>query len=494
MSKVLYISSEAYPLIKTGGLADVSGSLPTALLKNSQDIRLLLPAYPEVLKNINSSKTPKIKILAESSYYNLPVKIIETRLPGTKVIVWLVDCPAVFNRPGGPYTDQYGQEWSDNALRFAIYCHAAVDIALNNLSLMWKPDIVHCNDWQSGLVPALLSLHKNRPATIFTIHNLAYQGVFDHQTFIELQLPNELWHMDGLEFYDQLSFLKGGIAFADKITTVSPRYASEILLSKYGYGLDGLLKHRQTDLSGIINGIDEKHWNPGTDSFLKQKYNRRTLNNKTINKTSLQSEMSLTVDDSIPMIGMVSRLVEQKGLEIILQSLKILFNLPCQLVILGTGEIHYEVQLSKWAKSNPDRFKVVIGYDESLAHQIEAASDIYLMPSTFEPCGLNQLYSLRYGTLPIVTHVGGLADTVTDATEKNITAGSANGFILKEQSSSALIETIRTALKLYQKPDIWHQLQITAMSCDFSWQTSSEHYISLYEQVLKNQNSNLLAM
>ena len=481
MSKILYISSEAFPLIKTGGLADVAGSLPTALQKKSQDVRLLLPAYPEVLCKINKNKT-----LVETSYYNQPVKIIETRLPGSNVNVWLVDCPTIFNRPGGPYTDNKGHAWHDNALRFAIFCHAAVDISLNKLALDWQPEIVHCNDWQSGLVPALLSLHTKRPATIFTIHNLAYQGVFDQQTFADLNLPDELWHMDGVEFYGQLSFIKGGLAYADKITTVSPSYANEILQPEYGYGLDGLLKSREKHLSGILNGIDEKHWNPGTDHHLKQKYNRRSLNKKSLNKVELQKTLSLPVDTSIPMIGMISRLVEQKGLDIILQSLEKLLNLPIQLVILGTGETHYEIQLAEWAQKYPKRLKVNIGYNESLAHKIEAACDIYLMPSTFEPCGLNQLYSLCYGTLPIVTNVGGLADTVNDVNEKNIDDGSANGFVLKEQSADALLVTIKHALALYQKPEIWRQLQNNAMSGDFSWQTSAEHYIDLYNQTLNN--------
>ena len=480
MNKILYISSEAFPLVKTGGLGDVAGSLPAALLKQSQDVRLLLPAYPEVLKNISKAKT-----LVECRYYNQAVKIIETRLPGTKVIVWLVDCPAAFNRPGGPYADAHGQDWHDNALRFTIFCHAAVDIALNKLKLNWQANIVHCNDWQSALVPALLSLYSKRPVTIFTIHNLAYQGIFDQQTFSDLHLPAELWNMNGVEFHNQFSFIKGGLAYADKITTVSPGYAKEILQAEYGYGLDGLLKHRQQDLSGIINGIDEKHWNPGADHYLKQKYNRRSLDKKVINKTSLQDELSLTVDASIPMIGMISRMVEQKGLDIILQSLATLVTMPLQLVILGTGETHYEIQLCEWAQKHSVCLKVIIGYDEALAHRIEAASDIYLMPSTFEPCGLNQLYSLRYGTIPIVTQVGGLADTVIDANEANIKNNSATGFMFEQQSSSALIDAVKRALKLYQAADSWRALQINAMSYDVSWQSSAEQYISLYQQTLE---------
>ncbi len=480
MSKILYISSEAFPLIKTGGLADVAGSLPAALLKQSQDVKLLLPAYPEVLKKIK-----KKKILAKTRYYNQDVNIIESCLPGSHVIVLLVDCPVAFNRPGGPYTDHHGREWDDNALRFAVLCYAAVDIALNKLALSWYPDVVHCNDWQSGLVPALLSLSSKRPATIFTIHNLAYQGVFNKQTFTDLKLPKKLWHPDGLEFYEQLSFIKGGLAYADKITAVSPNYAKEILQPEYGYGLSGLLKHRRKDLSGILNGINKKHWNPGTDHYLKQKYNRHSLNKKSLNKTALQQELSLQVNASIPLIGMVSRLVEQKGLEFILDSLGKILSLPVQFVILGTGESHYELQLSNWASQHPDKLHVTIGYDEALAHRIEAASDMYLMPSIFEPCGLNQLYSLRYGTLPIVTAVGGLADTVNDANQKNIAYGTANGFVLKNKNSSALLAAIKRALVMYKKPEQWRQLQHNAMRGDFSWQTSAEHYIRLYQQAIK---------
>ena len=482
MSKILFVTSEAFPLVKTGGLGDVGGSLPAALLKRSQDVRLLLPAYPEALGKITKSRKR-----ATTSYYNLPVEIIETRLPGSNVIAWLVDCPAAFDRPGGPYADKAGVPWRDNALRFAIFCHAAVDIALNRLQLGWQPDVVHCNDWQTGLAPALLSLYPERPATVFTIHNLAYQGVFAPQTFLDLQLPAELWQMNGLEFHGQLSFIKGGLAYADRINTVSPTYAREIIDFKYGDGLDELLKHRIERLSGILNGIDEKHWNPGADKYLVQKYNRQTLNRKSLNKTALQRELALPEDASIPMIGMVSRLVEQKGMEIILQSLARLLAMPVQLVILGTGDPHYVIELSDWARQYPERLMVTIGFDESLAHRIEAASDLYLMPSIFEPCGLNQLYSLRYGTLPIVTKVGGLADTVTDASEENISNGTANGFVLESNSATALVDTVRRALALLRKPEKWRQLQITAMSGDFSWQKSADRYIALYQQALKER-------
>ncbi len=478
MSKILFISSEAFPLVKTGGLGDVAGSLPIALQKQSQDVRLLLPAYPEVLQKID-----KRKCVAKTSYYNLPVEILETRLPGSRVKVWLVDCPAVFNRPGGPYVDQQGSPWHDNALRFTLFCHAAVDLSLDRLALAWQPDVVHCNDWQSGLVPALLQLHDQRPATLFTIHNLAYQGIFDRQTFEELHLPHELWHMHGLEFYGQFSFIKGGLAYADKITTVSPNYAREILHADNGYGLDGLLRHREKDLSGILNGVDERLWNPGSDSLLVKKYNHRSLGQKGDNKKALQKELGLPVNEETPLIGMVSRLVEQKGLKIILQALPTLMEMPLQLVILGTGDTHFELQLSEWTQRHPDKLHVIIGYDEALSHRIVAASDLYMMPSSFEPCGLSQLYSLRYGTLPVVSNVGGLADTVTDATAEHIESGAADGFVMPEYSAASFISSLQYALGIYETPLVWRRLQQNAMSRDFSWQASAGHYTELYLQL-----------
>lgn len=483
MSKVLYISSEAFPLIKTGGLADVAGSLPIALTALSQDVRILLPAYPDVLRQVK-----KTRQLASHTYYNLEVSLLETQLPGSEVTVWLVQCLSAFDRPGGPYLNSSGQPWPDNALRFAIFCKVAVDIALNNLNLSWQPDIVHGNDWQAGLVPALLHSHKQRPATVFTVHNLAYQGLFDYQTFLDLELPAKLWHQEGLEFYGQMSFIKGGLAFADRINTVSPTYASEILLPEYGYKLDGLLRHRQDRLSGILNGIDHVIWDPATDPHLKTCYDQASIDKKTENKTALQKHLGLPVDAGIPLIGMVSRMVEQKGFDIILKGMAEILALPVQLVILGTGEMHYEMKLAEWAHKHPEQLKVIIGYNEPFSHQVEAGSDLFLMPSAFEPCGLNQLYSLRYGTLPIVRNVGGLADTVVDASEKNIQNATANGFVVKTQTATDLLATIKHALTLYAQNKIWHQLQLTAMSGDFSWRSSARHYIDLYEQALTDRD------
>ncbi|MCK4710911.1 MAG: glycogen/starch synthase, partial [Gammaproteobacteria bacterium] len=331
--KVLYISSEAFPLIKTGGLGDVAGSLPVALQQNGQEMRLLLPAYQSIL-----SKTTDNKVIAEISHFDLQVSILETTLPGTKIKTWLVDCPQLFDRPGNPYLASDGNPWPDNALRFALFAQSAVDIALNRCGLNWQPDVVHCNDWQSALVPALLKTFPTSPATVFTIHNLAYQGLFSSQTFFDLGLPAGLWGMYGLEFYNQFSFIKGGLAYADRINTVSPTYAQEIQQAELGYGLEQLLSHRQHRLSGIINGIDTDVWNPETDQQLKHNYSRKTLNVKLKNKTELQKGLKLPVDSQIPMLGLISRLVEQKGLHSILEAMPQFMQMPLQIVILGSGE------------------------------------------------------------------------------------------------------------------------------------------------------------
>jgi starch synthase len=476
MKKVLFVTSEAHPLIKTGGLADVSGSLPKALVGQGVDVRLIMPNYQAI-------KT------AEEIYYkstvrvnNTDVNILETCLPGTKVIVWLVDCPEFFDFPGNPYVDEQGNAWANSAERFALFCRIAVEVGMNRGYLDWTPDIIHCNDWQSGLVPALLSLEASRPATVFTIHNMAYQGLFPKATWGSLNLPKQLWNPDGIEFNGMLSFIKGGLAYADRLTTVSPTYAREIQTAEFGYGLEGLLSYRNEVLNGIINGIDADQWNPETDSNISEHYNISSLNKKQLNKTALQNKLSLPVDD-IPVFALVSRLVEQKGIDLLLECLPEMLILPLQFVLLGSGEKRFEQQLSFFAESYPDKIAITIGYDEALAHLLEAGADIFLMPSRFEPCGLNQLYSQRYGTVPLVRKTGGLADTVIDTFPETLSDNTATGFVFNEATSGTLMETIKRALIVYSQPETWKQLQSSGMQKDYSWNKSAKEYNVLYEHL-----------
>ncbi|TAN70997.1 MAG: glycogen synthase GlgA [Methylobacter sp.] len=477
MKKILFVTSEAHPLIKTGGLADVSGSLPKALAELGEDVRIIMPNYQAI------RTTEEVRYLSTVYVNNYAVNILETRLPGTGVIVWLVDSPEFFNYPGNPYVDEHGKPWANNAERFALFCRVTVEVAMNRSWLDWKPDIVHSNDWQSGLVPALLSLEYSRPATVFTIHNMAYQGIFPSTTYLSLNLPGQLWNPHGIEFHGMLSFLKGGLIYSDRITTVSPTYAKEIQTADFGYGLEGLLSYRKDFLSGIINGIDTDHWNPETDTNINQTFNRLSINKKLLNKTALQEKLSLPVDKSIPMFGLISRLVEQKGIDLILDCLPEMLAQPLQFVLLGSGNKGFEQRLHNFAESHPDKISITISYDETLAHMIEAGADIFLMPSRFEPCGLNQIYSQRYGTIPIVRKTGGLADTVVDTLPETLLNNTATGFVFNEASPGTLMEAIKRALIVYSHPKTWKQLQTNGMQKDYSWSKSAKQYMTLYSHL-----------
>ncbi|NOQ63144.1 MAG: glycogen synthase GlgA [Methyloprofundus sp.] len=474
MRKILFVSSEVHPLIKTGGLADVAGSLPLALAELDQEVRVIIPKYHALKLGDDVEYRCTVRV------DNKDVNIFETRLPDSNVIVWLVDYPDYFGHPGNPYTDEFGNAWLDSAERFSLFCRVAVEVSQNRAFLDWKADIVHCNDWQSGLVPALLILEPNRPATVFTIHNMAYQGLFSQAEYVALNLPGQLWHPGALEFHEMLSFIKGGIACADHITTVSPNYALEIQTAEYGYGLEGLLHHRHHELNGIINGIDVDIWNPETDTRIPQNYSVKTLAKKAVNKAALQKQYSLPEDPDIPLIGLIGRLVDQKGIDLVIDCLDHIVEHPVQFVLLGSGDKGFEHRLKNLSYLFPDKIAVRIGYNEDLAHLIEAGSDMFLMPSRFEPCGLNQLYSQRYGTLPIVRRTGGLADTVVDAMPESIADKTATGFVFEEASIGAMLETIKRALLLYTNKRAWTQLQKNAMRKDFSWQKSAEQYLNLY--------------
>jgi starch synthase len=480
MQKILFATSEAHPLIKTGGLADVASSLPRALLKRGHDVKILLPAYASVLLN---AKEIGVKKISELNIVGQSITLWLTRLPGSRVAVILVDIPQFSEREGNPYCGPDGNDWSDNHWRFFVFAKVAETIALNQANVDWQPDIVHCNDWQTGLIPALLAQHEQKPATVFTIHNLAYRGLFSYQVFAELGLPNDYWHHEKLEFYGQISFIKGGLAFADAITTVSKSYAQEIQTPEFGCGLDGVLRSRAKDLSGVLNGIDMDEWNPGSDKLINYNYNRRTVNQKVKNKTALQEQLGLPVNESVPLLGFIGRLVEQKGIDLILNQMNQLLTLDCQVVILGSGFASYEQALKNIAEQHPQKVSVTLGYNESFAHQIEAGADLFLMPSMFEPCGLNQMYSLRYGTLPIVNAVGGLRDTVIEKTVDDI-GNDGNGFVFHEATAEELHLTIKRALACYQQPEVWKKMQQNAMCQDFSWEKSAARYEEIYASLL----------
>ena len=477
MKKILFVTSEAHPLIKTGGLADVCGSLPKALTELSQDIRLILPNYQALKASEN------VKFLTSVRIDNRNINILETLMPDSQVIVWLVDYPAYYNYPGNPYVDEQGEPWSNNAERFGLFCRIVTEVAMNRINQDWQPDVVHCNDWQSGLVPAFLSLEEGRPSTVFTIHNMAYQGLFPLTSASVLNLPGQLWHPAGLEFHGMLSFIKGGLVYSDYITTVSPTYALEIQTAEFGYGLEGLLEHRKEFLGGIINGIDLDQWDPEKDPNIFQCYSAKTLGKKLLNKTALQAKLGLPIEEHIPLFGLIGRLVEQKGIDLLLDCFSEMITMKLQFVLLGSGDKVFEKQLQEFAELYPDKIAIKIGYDEALAHLIEAGADAFLMPSRFEPCGLNQMYSQRYGTVPIVRKTGGLADTVIDALPETLGNQTATGIVFNEASPSALLEAIKRTLILYSMPDSWKKIQVNAMGKDFSWQRSAKQYLELYQKL-----------
>ncbi len=484
MSTILFVTSEALPLIKTGGLGDVSGSLPIALNKTGHNVRLIMPAYSAAIL-----RAGELKEIARFAIPSAPahIRLLEGILPNSQVPLWLIDCPPLFDRPGGPYADQDGSDWYDNSLRFGLFCKAVAMLAMDQLGLGWKPDIVHCNDWQSGLIPAILNDQKNRPATVFTIHNLAYQGLFPQQEFHTLDLPQKLWSIDGLEFHGQFSFIKGGLVFADMLSTVSPTYAKEIQTPQFGYGLEGLLQYRKERLVGILNGVDYSLWDPKNDPYIIKPYTPKTISFKSINKTTLQEYMGLPADPEIPLIGIIGRMVEQKGFDLVLANIDDLMNLNVQIVVLGSGEMHFEQAFKEAADRFPQNISVQIGYNETLAHHIESGSDMFLMPSRFEPGGLNQLYSLRYGTVPIVHHTGGLADSVIDASEENLKTKTATGFLFFEPASESLLNAVKRALELYRRPKVWRQIMKSGMQQDFSWRQSAKQYSTLYKRAIKYQ-------
>ena len=484
--QILFATSEISPLIKTGGLADISASLPAALRELDVDVRVLVPGYPSVLAGAWDIRS----LYYFKQFHGFgEVHLLSATLPHTGVPLIIIDCPPLYMRGGGPYQDEHKRDWPDNAQRFALLSRLTAflggeDSPLDSL-IGFCPDIIQCNDWQTGLAPAYLHfLPGRKPPTLMTIHNLAFQGIFPLPVASEIGLPPESLDIEGAEYYGNLSYLKAGLYYADHITTVSAHYAHEIQHDPLGFGMQGLLHHRREQLTGIVNGIDVQEWNPISDVHLTHNYNVERLEGKAANKKLLQTQLGLAVDPDIPLLGAVSRISHQKGLDMLIEIIPKLLTEPVQIVILGTGETAMEEDFTRLAQKHPDNIAAIIGFDEKLSHLIEAGIDIFLMPSRFEPCGLNQMYSQRYGTPPVVHATGGLVDTVTDTTVATLHDKTATGFMFHEPTAKALHHTVLYALKCYSDRKIWRQIQRSGMRRDFSWGNSAARYLALYHSLL----------
>ncbi|MEK7990739.1 MAG: glycogen synthase GlgA [Thiotrichaceae bacterium] len=481
--RVLFATSEAYPVIKTGGLADISHALPYTLQSLGVDARILLPGYKTVLEQL------RLKPLKENlQIFDClpPIRILEGMMLGGDIPVYVIDCPSLYYRDGGPYQDEEGEDWQDNHLRFGLLSKVAALFGEHLFN--FKPNVIHCNDWQTGLAPAYLHFSKYAKAkTMMSVHNLAHQGVFGAETVDLLHLPQESFSMYGLEYYGLMSFLKAGLYYSDWITTVSPTYAREIQTPNYGYGLYDLLSNNQHRLTGILNGINEQEWNPETDAYLMSNYDHTNFSAKSKNTRALRQRLGLESPKQTPLIGMITRLTHQKGIDLVVPIIPHIINEGAQLVLLGSGDKDLEERLQILADEYVGYLSVNFGYDEELAHQIEASADIFLMPSRFEPCGLNQMYSMRYGTVPIVRNTGGLADTVVDTTPSHLDTETATGFIFEREDAYELLHCVQRALVTYRDKATWRQLRTNGMCKDFSWQYSTQSYIELYENLIQQE-------
>jgi starch synthase len=474
------VASEVVPFAKTGGLADVAAALPIALGRLGHRVRVVMPRY----RGIDVSGPPVVSFDLTVGPDTWPVAIYESAV-GQGASVWFVDIPELFDREGiyGIGVDDH----PDNPRRFAALARAALEGAL---AAGVRPDIVHAHDWQGGLAPVYMKMRYARDPVlggvpcVFTIHNIAYTGVCDSRWLPELDLDWELNTTRALEYWGRISLLKGGLNFSERITTVSPRYAAEILTPQFAFGFEGVVAARRGDLVGILNGVDTETWNPENDPFIPRPYGASDVSGKRDAKAALLRAYGLPADEAAldtPLVGMVSRMVEQKGLGLIADAAGELPHLGARFVVLGTGEARFEEMWRSLAAQYPDRVAVRIGFDEGLSHLLEAGSDLFLMPSLFEPCGLNQMYSLRYGTLPLVRATGGLDDTVVNYEPST---GEGNGFKFWEPSGAALVATLRWALDVYRNRGVWQRLQRSAMAGDFSWTRSARQYVEVYEQAL----------
>jgi starch synthase len=480
--KVLFVTSELAPWVRTGGLGEVSSALPRALAARGIEMRVLVPGYAAL-----RDAFPERRVVAALHRPGgmLAPATLSCAERGPRLTLLMLECPAYYERAGSPYVDGSGADWADNALRFGLLAKAAALLASTASPLAWRPDVLHVNDWQSALAPAYLRYGLQAlAASLATIHNLAFQGLFGPETLAPLDLPEHAFVLDGVEFHGHLSFLKAGLQCCDHITTVSPTYRREICTPEYGCGLDGLLRYRADRLTGILNGIDTAEWDPARDALLPVRYDRDRLDGKAAVRAALVAQMGLDAADHGPVLGMVGRMTEQKGVDLVLDAVERLLDLGARLVVLGAGEPAFESAWRTLARRRPGRIAVRVGFDHRLAHLIEAGADLFVMPSRFEPCGLNQMYSLAYGTPPVVRATGGLADTVVDCSERTLADGTANGFTFEAVSSDALAGAVARAIATWREPSRWRRLQRNGMGRDFSWDRTARAYAELYAHLL----------
>lgn len=479
MMRILHVCAEFFPLLKTGGLADVTGALPVAQSKLALDVRLLLPAFPAIRQGFTEGA---LHLVAQRDTFAGTVSILYGDYHG--IGVYLIDAPHLYNRAGSPYHDQYLQAYHDNLWRFALLGYIACELACG-LDSYWRAEIVHAHDWHAGLAAAYLAARNYPARVVFTIHNLYYQGLFTPCSMAALWLPDWCYSMHGLEFNGQISLLKAGLYYANCITTVSPTYATEITQPPQGYGMEGLLQQRQQEgrLTGILNGVDHNIWNPASDPDITSQYSQKSLQKKQLNKQQLQTTLGLKKNSSALLFVVISRLTPQKGLDLLLPVLPELLRRGGQLALLGSGESYLQQGLLAAAAAHPDQISVTIGYNEPLSHQLIAAGDVVIVPSRFEPCGLTQLYGLKYGTLPLVRYTGGLADTVTDCSLENLAENKATGMVFINADPQSLLQAVKRAFVLWSRPDLWRHVQQQTMNQDFSWQLAARSYRELYQQL-----------
>ena len=476
--KVLSVAAEVFPLIKTGGLADVAGALPGALVAQGVAVQTLLPGYPAVTRAMGQAAT----VLQIDDLFGGPAALLAGRAAGLDLLV--IDAPHLFARDGNPYSGPDGQDWPDNAFRFAALGRLAAEIG-RGLVAGFVPDIVHAHDWQAGLAPAYLKFGEGRrPATVMTVHNLAFQGQFPAGLLGALGFPAAAYDIDGLEYYGSIGFLKAGLVLADRVTTVSPSYAAEIRTPAGGMGLDGLLRARGSALVGILNGIDEAVWNPATDAMIPARFDAAHPGRRRVNKAALQTRLGLNPDPEVLLFGVVTRLTLQKGMDLLAETLPFLRAQGAQLAVLGSGDRALERMFADEAAAYPGAIGMMQGYDEALAHLIQAGSDALLVPSRFEPCGLTQLCALRYGAVPVVARVGGLTDTIVDANEMALAAGVATGLQFAPVGRDMLEVAIARTAALWRNPPIWQRIQSNGMATEVGWRGPAGHYAALYKSLV----------